>query len=198
MIMSDNNNQREISRVPFFLPVLFSFNIIFAQNISLNELIATTTTTFRDSIIEQYNPHNDCLLGNKLQGCEINCYLYVPDYYELIEYLDTNFYGIALQNRKLAIYKISVDDSVKYWKKVQSIKLSCEESIRVLRKSSIMLLSDTIEITVLKINLSNKRRNQNKIRKDWCFAFSDWCSCKWIICPNTNRWTMVSSKLGGI
>lgn len=197
--MSVKKNYWRILQLLLFLLFLMDFSSLSAQGTALKELIATSTTIFRDSICsKQYNPHHNYLLEKKLQGYETNCYLFLPDYYELKEYLDTNFYGIALQNRKLAIYKISVEDSIKYWKKVQSIKFSSEESIRVLRKSSIMLISDTIEITVLKINLSKKRRNQKRTRKDWCFAFSDWCSCKWIFCPNTNRWTMVSSKLGGI
>ena len=197
--MSVKKNYWRISQLLLFLVILMDFSNVSAQETNLKELIAISTTIFRDSICsKQYNPHHNYLLENKLQGYETDCYLFLPDYYELIEYLDTNFYGIALQNRKLAIYKISVDDSVKYWKKVQSIKFSSDESIRVLRKSSIMLISDTIEITVLKINLSKKRRNQNKIRKDWCFAFSDWCLSKWIFCPNTNRWTVVSSKIEGI
>lgn len=196
--MSNKINYLKIIRIALFIVVLLSSNNIYAQNAYLNELIAATTTTFRDSIVKKGNPHHNYLFEDKFQDYGNNCYLYLPDYYELMEYLDTICYGIALENKKLTVYKLSLDDSTKYWKKVQSIKLPGEESIMILRKSSIILISDTIEITVLKINLSRKRRNQRKIRKDWCFAFSDWCSCKWIFCHNTNRWEMVSSELGGI
>lgn len=174
---------------------------IFAQTNLLDEMMAESITAYRDSILHNnYNPYYSPQLKDVIVGYDINYYLYLPDFSKsrTVDFLDTTFCGIMLHGNKIQIYQLSLKDSTTYWQKAQTYRLKNDQSIRLIMFPNIELYNDTICITLTKINLSKERKNRKRLLRNWRFAFSDWCTYKWIYCNKSKQWELVDLAFGGV
>jgi len=96
------------------------------------------------------------------------------------------------KNGRMAIYSYD-ENSQQKW--ILTKKIKTRTKINVAVRPDVTFYHDTVCIYIASYYLSWG----NETRKNrWCFAFSDWISCKFIYSETDKQWMMVESDFGGI